>query len=402
MSARVFFPQADVQVGVPASAAFRGLRHLYLHVPFCDGKCHYCGFYSVVDPADARTHYAAQVGREAELLGCEGAVFQTLYIGGGTPGVLGAKGLFHLAQALRERGLLNGVEEWTVELNPATVDAERLDVLRASGVTRISLGAQILDDTVLKQIGRRHDAAAVERAIDAVREAGFDNYGLDLIAGLPGVTELVWRDTLDRAIALGCAHLSVYGLGIEPKTVLMEQVRNGLSVPDADAQLDALAVAEQVLTACGFERYEISNYARPGRACRHNCAVWRGADYLGLGPSAASRVGRTRWTNRADLDAWQAAIRSDRLPPRENEEVLTEEDDALERFVFGVRLNEGVSPSDFVRHHPVLAPRVAAWETGFGRLVTQGIAERIPASEGRWRLTARGREVADAVIRELL
>ena len=328
----------------------------------------------------------------------------TLYTGGGTPGLLGIEGFRRLADGLRARSLLADIAEWTVELNPASTTSPLLDTLRAAGVTRLSFGAQCFEDAILRRIGRRHTAAATRRALAAARRAGFDNLGLDLIAGLPGMTPAAWRATLRQALDLGCAHLSVYGLGLEPGTRLQAAAQAGmLTLPDTDAQMDALAEAETILAAGGFTRYEISNYARPGMACRHNLAVWRGEDYLGLGPAAASRIGRRRWTNLSDLSAYTQALEADTLPPRSDFDELDAEADALERFAFGVRLGEGISPAAAARARPVLAPRVAEWEACLTRLAAQGITEEVPGtSDRRWRLTPRGSEVTDAVIRDLL
>jgi oxygen-independent coproporphyrinogen-3 oxidase len=380
------------------------MRHLYLHIPFCVGKCLYCGFYSVErGPAD-RIDYAVLLCREYDGLAPRlgRPRLETIYTGGGTPGLLGAPGFRRLAGELRARGLLEGITEWTVELNPASSGERLLADLRAAGVNRISLGAQSFNAATLARLGRRHDAAGITRAVARVRRAGFDHYGLDLIAGLPGVTDAQWRETLARAVDTGIEHLSVYGLGVEPGTALHTQVAGGLQLPDADAQLDALALAEQILTAQGFERYEISNYARPGRACRHNLAVWRGADYLGLGPSAASRLGRRRWTNRPDLDGWLAAVRQGEPPPRASEDLWTDEEDAVERLVFALRLNGGIDPADLARRVPSLAGRARDWEARLARLASRGIVARPPGAASHWRLTARGREVADAVIADLL
>lgn len=378
--------------------------HLYLHVPFCESKCGYCAFYSVTTAdAAARAAYPGLALREWDLLDTEPGPVETLYVGGGTPGLLGTEGFRRLADGLRARGLLDELAEWTVELNPVSAGAPLLTAMRAAGVNRLSFGAQCFDDAVLRRLGRRHTAAGIRRALARARQAGFVNLGIDLIAGLPGMTTAGWRETLRQALDLGCAHLSVYGLGVEPGTRLQAAVREGLAVPGTDEQMDALAVAERMLAAGGFDRYEISNYALAGMACRHNLAVWRGEDYLGLGPAAASRLGRRRWTNLADLPAYAAAVQAGRVPPRGAEDELDEAADALERFAFGARLGEGISPAAAARAWPVLAPRVAAWEARLARLAAQGIAEPVPdGDDPRWRLTTRGREVADAVIRELL
>ncbi len=378
--------------------------HLYLHVPFCESKCGYCAFYSVTTAdAAARAAYPDLALREWDLLGAAPGRIETLYVGGGTPGLLGTEGFRRLADGLRARGLLDELAEWTVELNPVSAGAPLLTAMRAAGVNRLSFGAQCFDDAVLRRLGRRHTAAGIRRALARARQAGFVNLGIDLIAGLPGMTTAGWRETLRQALDLGCAHLSVYGLGVEPGTRLQAAVREGLAVPGTDEQMDALAVAERMLAAGGFDRYEISNYALAGMACRHNLAVWRGEDYIGIGPAAASRCGRRRWTNLADLPAYQAALMAVSLPPRSSTDELDAAEDALERFAFGARLGEGISPAAAARAWPVLASRVSSWEACLARLTAQGIAEPVPdGDDPRWRLTTRGREVADAVIRELL
>lgn len=381
------------------------LDHLYLHVPFCPSKCHYCGFYSVAATAEDRRTYAALPAAELDLRSVAAdSVVQTVYVGGGSPGTLGADGLHRLFAGLRRRLHLDAVREWTVELNPECVTPPLLDLLRREGVNRISMGVQTFDEAVLSALGRRHSARAAAAGLAVCRDAGISRCGIDLIAGLPGLTEAAWRATLAKAVALEPEHVSVYALSVEPGTVLARQVAAGTVVPDADAQMTALALAETVLTSAGYERYEISNYSRPGGACRHNLACWRGEDYLGLGPAAASRAGLTRRTNAPDWPAYREAVTHNRLPPSE-EEMLDAAEDATERFIFGLRLSEGVCPAGFARRHPAAAPLVAAWEQRLEGLVPHGITERVApeaSAELRWRLTARGREVADAVMRELV
>ncbi|MBN1341703.1 MAG: radical SAM family heme chaperone HemW [Phycisphaerae bacterium] len=380
------------------------IQHLYVHVPFCDGKCDYCGFYSVVAHDAARQAYAPLPGRELRAMLDKGTVSQTaaprtLYIGGGTPGMLADHGLRRLVEGLREAVNLEDVEEWTVELNPATVTPALADTLAILGVNRVSLGAQCFDDDVLRSLGRRHDVKAIVRAMDVLTEAGFQNTGLDLIAGLPGLTTQGWRVSIERALALRVVHLSIYALSLEPDTVLARRVAGGESLPDDEAQLEALSQAETLLAGAGLVRYEISNYARPGWECRHNLACWRGEDYLGLGPAAASRADSRRWTNLADLAGYVGAVTADTAPPRDAE-TLDASTDATERFVFGLRLYEGVRPDIFAERWPAATSRVGEWHETLTRLGAQGLVEQ--ASHGGWRLTARGRQVADAVMRELV
>jgi oxygen-independent coproporphyrinogen-3 oxidase len=381
------------------------LQHLYVHVPFCDGKCHYCGFFSGVADEETRRLYAPLPGRELRLLtageaAAPGGAPRTVYFGGGTPALLGEGGLRELAAGLRETVALEGVEEWTVELNPAGVTRAFASTLRDLGVNRVSIGAQCFDDAVLRGIGRRNTVQDVVQAVEAVRAAGITNIGLDLIAGLPGVSPELWRASLAQAVAMDVPHVSVYALSLEPGARLAQAVEAGaVELPDAEAQLAALATAEEVLGAAGLARYEISNYARPGSECRHNLACWRGEDYIGLGPSASSRAGLRRWTNHADLGGYARDVIKGLLPPREEEE-LEPPADAEERLVFGVRLLEGVNPAAFVGRYPAAAPRVAEWTATLARLERQELTAR--TADGGWRLTPRGREVADAVVAELV
>jgi len=381
------------------------LAHVYVHVPFCDGKCHYCGFYSGMADDATRQGYPPLPGRELRLLAGTDAVApvgapRTIYFGGGTPAMLGEGGLRELVAGLRAVVALQEIEEWTVELNPSGVTRDFAAALRDLGVNRVSIGAQCFDDAILRGLGRRNTVRDVIQAVAAVRAAGFTNLGLDLIAGLPGVSAELWRASLEQTVALDVPHVSAYALSLEPGTRLAQAVEAGaVELPDAEAQLAALALAEDVLGAAGLARYEISNFARPGSECRHNLACWRGEDYLGLGPSAASRAGLHRWTNHADDSGYTRQLLKERLPLQEAEE-LESQADAEERFVFGLRLFEGIDPVSFAKRYPAATPRVADWTATLERLERQELTAHTPA--GGWRLTARGREVADAVVAELV
>lgn len=379
------------------------IEHLYIHVPFCDGKCHYCGFYSIMaQPGFVQIYSqlpAKEVAWQLRTLAEVGSVKpRTIYFGGGTPSLLGSDGIKRLSEQLAQHVAFDALEEWTVELNPASTTAPFLQTLRQIGVNRISIGVQIFDDAALARVGRRHSA---ERAVDAVKlaqDVGFENTGIDLIASLPEVSREVWEETLERTTTLDLKHISVYALILEPETALALQVAQGLELPGDDEQLVALAEAEAQLGAHGFERYEISNYAQPGYECRHNVAVWRGEDYLGLGPSAASRVGRRRWTNEAELQGYMEALGKGEAPPR-REELLNGYDNAVERTLFALRMAEGIDPECCFERYPVLREHAQRWRQRLEQLAQLGI---VKPSGGRWRLTARGREVCDAVLRELI
>jgi len=372
-------------------------------VPFCESKCRYCGFYSVAaDPRLMALYPDLLIGEWSQVRRFfpddARPVFETVYIGGGTPAMLGAEGLANVVSRLETVVDLSAVEEWTVELNPASVSETLLERLRSLGVNRVSVGVQSLDDDTLARMGRRHTSAEAVRAVRMIQEQGFGNVGIDLIAGFPQVTGAMWHTTLEKALALDLVHVSVYALSVEEQTPLASHVARGECVlPGDEAQMDALAQAEELLTAAGFHRYEISNYAMPGFACRHNLGIWRGNDFLGLGPSAASRVGRRRWTQPARLSDYLEAILQG-MPLQVDREVLTDVEDALERVMFCLRLEEGIDPFAVAACHPVLDEYVDRWEEQLEALARKGVVER---GGRRWRLTGRGREVCDAVIRDL-
>lgn len=381
--------------------------NLYVHIPFCLSKCGYCALYSEAIsresiPKDLASFYSAELA--LRLPQSVPSSVETLYYGGGTPSMLGADGIAAIADGLRKSAVAMAPgAEWTVECNPAPElsSAAFFDALAHLGVNRVSFGVQSFNDEALLCAGRRHTAADAALAVHRARDAGFANIGIDLIAGLPGDDPIKWRDTLEAALALDVAHVSVYSLIVEPRTRFAAEEERGDFSPCEDAEmLDRLALAESMLSAAGFRRYEISNYARPGFECRHNLACWRGEDYLGLGPGASSRHGLFRRTNARDWHSWRDAFAARLLPPAESEEALSPQDDAEERFIFGLRMAEGVSPDLFAASHPAAASLAGHWRNALAALVDCGIAREI--SPGRWALSPRGREVADSAIETLL
>ncbi|HOW97161.1 MAG TPA: radical SAM family heme chaperone HemW [Kiritimatiellia bacterium] len=264
---------------------------LYIHVPFCARKCAYCDFYSVPLNAAAAEEYLRALDRECGGLP-DGFAPETVFIGGGTPTVLPPAELARLLDLLARRVNLGRVTEWTCEANPVTLDAEKIRILRGAGVNRVSLGVQSFDDGVLKFLGRLHTAREAVEAFRLLRAEGFDNIGLDLMCAVPGGA--IERD-LERALALGPEHLSVYGLTFEDGTPLARRRDAGeVAELDEDEQLRQFRVVRETLKGAGFHHYEISNYARPGRECRHNLLYWGPGEYLGLGPAAHSHWGGQR------------------------------------------------------------------------------------------------------------
>lgn len=371
---------------------------LYIHVPFCRSRCHFCAFYLQIHRTDRAHDYLTALSREielhAELRTFGGQRLQSVYFGGGTPTALACSELCDILTSVHSHFGLQPDAEITVEAHPDTVTAEGLTLLTQAGFNRISFGVQSLDEGELADMGRRSLPDTTRRAVAMARHAGFTNIGLDLIFGLSGQTFDRWQATVAEALDLNPSHLSCYALTVEQGTRLLVDIRRG----DRDAPEDAVQnamedEADQQLTAAGFTRYEISNYCRPGFACRHNMLYWEGGEYLGLGPSAQSYVGGVRFGNVEDLQAYQDRLAEGCLPIAESEQ-LSPEQRHREALVFGLRLIEGI-PAQFV-HAPLAS---TDYEATIAHLLKRGWLEE---TGGRMKLTAVGRRFADSVAVELL
>ena len=350
--------------------------NLYVHFPFCRRKCAYCALHSRAgSSASARTAYAQRIAGEIAALD---AHWTTVYFGGGSPALCS---LAPVLDALRPN--LAPDAEFTVELHPADVTPSLLGTLRAGGVNRISMGIQSFDDATLVAMGRLHTADEAIRAFESVR-ATFPNCGFDLIAGYPDAAPL--RDALPAMLErLRPAHVSLYSLIREPSTYLDRAVREGrLALPSADAALGEVADCADILSSAGLDRYEISSYARPGFACRHNLAVWHGEDYVGLGDGAHGREGALRTVGKSG---------------GYSRETLDPMHDALERELFALRTSDGFDPEAAIHRHPVLASCIGSWRKELEFSVRQGLAIRKGTA---YILTPRGTEVCDAVLETLL
>ena len=408
--------------------------NLYLHFPFCRSKCAYCALHSYVGRSETeRDRYVDGILHQLrelftpipppsspppqssnppipQSLNPPIPQLSTLYFGGGTPALCNLQPLLDFfAPHLSHPSTLNPQPstlnpqpstEFTVELNPLDVSPELLRQLKAGGVNRLSMGVQSFDEATLRAMGRPHTAEHARTAWRQIRDAGFDNAGIDLICGWPderrtGAASNAWKRTLDAAAELAPDHCSVYTLILEPKTRLAHDVANGrVTLPSDDVALAELAAAEQALAAIGLERYEISSFAKPGRECRHNLATWRGEDYIGIGDGACSREGN-----------------------------------AVSRVIFRLRLlKEGFSPAQAAADFPELAPRVAEWCATLDRFAAEGLLTTHPAPlnphpetqnsepvtlnsklktlnsklKMTYRLTPRGAEVCDTILAELV
>ena len=363
-----------------------GAQHLYIHIPFCLQICPYCSFYKDLAGPGKADPLVDAIVREAELFG-GGCAPRTIFIGGGTPTALSVSQLQRLLDGLRKHLDFSTVEEFTIEMNPATVTERKAELLRRFGVNRVSMGVQSWDPELLQLLGRVHDAAQVRQSFAVLRAAGFDNLNRDLIYGVPGQTLSQWEESVRQTIALGPEHISGYCLTYEEDTEYFERLQRGEFRENVESDAEFFERGGAMLHNAGYGQYEISNYARPGRTCRHNFAYWEGADYLGLGPSAWSTIGERRWQNMPDTAAYGQAVQAGVRPVRD-EEILPAATRQAERIAFGLRTNAGIDVG-----------RLA----GRRDLVTGLREEGLLEDHGpRVRLTARGRLLADAIASELM
>lgn len=358
--------------------------HLYVHIPFCPKVCPYCSFYKEASDRNKTQAFLDAVLTSAERA-APGLRPRTVFFGGGTPTALSTAQLQYLIRGLRDRVDFSAVEEFTMEMNPATVSLEKAAAMRELGVNRVSMGVQSWDAGLLKTLGRVHSASQAERSYGILREAGIANVNLDLIFGIPGQTEEVWRDSLRRTVELGPEHISAYCLTYEEDTEFFRKFQRGEMAPveERDARFFELAIDE--LEAAGFGQYEISNYAKPGRECLHNLAYWQGAEYEGLGPSAFSTRDGRRRRNVADTSEFIRRVAADEPVP-DFEESPDEETLTLERLAFELRTRMGI-------------PSAAVPSARLAPLLTAGYLEE---SNGRLLLTRRGKLVADEIAAELI
>jgi putative oxygen-independent coproporphyrinogen III oxidase len=368
----------------------------YIHAPFCARRCSYCAFNTAPFEPDAMARYVAAVTGEIDLAGALAWAHEvpvhSVFLGGGTPSLLAPDDLARILDRLRRRFRILPDAEITVECNPESVTRDKLAAYRGSGVNRISLGVQALDDAVLERIGRLHDAATARAAFDAARKAGFDNVSVDLMYGLPGLEVDGWRRGVAGVLAWQPEHLSPYGLSLDAGSLWGSAGVDGLPAEDTVvAQYWALT---EIARAHGYEHYEISNYARPGFASRHNLTYWRRGEYLAFGPGAAGFIGDTRWTNVKPVPRYCAEVEAGRLPV-DTSERLTGRQALGERLILGLRTSDGVPAAwlaERVGEDRALSARVDAWCA----------AGLVVLHDDRARLTEAGFLVSDALFVELL
>ena len=330
-------------------------RHLYIHIPFCARRCTYCDFSIAVRKRTPVAEYLDGLARELALAGAP-ADLATVYLGGGTPSRLGGDGIAQLAALL---GRPRGLAEFTIEANPDDVTPDAVRAWALAGVDRISLGAQSFDPGVLAWMHRTHEAGQIGRAVAVAREHGLVNVSLDLIFALPESLGRDWSRDLDLALALAPDHISLYGLTVEAGTPLFRQIGRGESTAPPDSRYEEeYLLAHERLGAAGLRFYEVSNAARPGREAVHNRAYWRRVPYLGLGPSAHSFDGTSRWWNEPAYAKWVSVLKAGTRPVA-GREILADAQRELEQLYLGLRTVEGVELAEPVA--PKLRQSLDTW-----------------------------------------
>jgi oxygen-independent coproporphyrinogen III oxidase len=374
------------------------IRGAYLHVPFCFHKCHYCDFYSIVDSQDRQEPFVRRLIAEIEAISPRiERPLETIFIGGGTPTLLHPNLWRRLLVVIRERLPLAAGGEFTIEANPETVTPELVEVLASGGVNRVSIGAQSFNPAHLKALERWHDPASVARSVQFLRGSGISNINLDLIFAIPGQTLDTWRSDLESALALHPSHVSCYGLMYESNTPLTQRLHMGeVQAIDEDDEAAMYEATLDVLGAAGFEQYEISNWARDGATCRHNLLYWRNANWWALGPSASGHVSGVRWKNIPRLSDY---LNVGPLPPVTDVEFVDDPTRAGERFMLGLRLNEGLSLAEVEALLSLSGGRADARRAALQRHRAAGL---LAVHDQRLVLTRRGRLLANDVLVDLI
>ena len=319
---------------------------LYVHIPFCVRKCQYCDFLSGPSDEETKDRYIEALLKEIRAAEhTEDYEIVSVFIGGGTPSALKAEAIASIMRTLQEKFFFCEDAEVTIEANPGTVDPEKLTIYRNVGINRLSLGLQSTDAEELKLLGRIHSYEEFLKSYEWAREAGFSNINIDLMSAIPDQTYEGWIHNLRTVAGLDPEHISAYSLIIEEGTPFASRT---LNLPDEDAEYNMYEATAQILREYGFEQYEISNYAKKGRECRHNVGYWIRQDYLGFGLGASSLYGKERFVNTQDMKKY---LENSRTPKkiREKEPPLTREDEMAEFMFLGLRMTRGISKAEFER-----------------------------------------------------
>lgn len=369
---------------------------IYIHIPFCKSKCAYCDFYSGNFSAADREEYLFCLVEHIKRLAptADDYAVDSIFLGGGTPTVIGGEGIARIGEALSIAFHLSRDTEFSVEANPGTVERADLGTMKRAGVNRISFGLQSSHDSELKALSRIHSYSEFLSAYSDARNAGFDNINIDLMYGLPDQTVDSFAETVERVSALSPEHLSLYGLKIEDGTPF-GRMRDRLVLPDEDSEYEMYLMAADLLGAAGYRHYEISNYAKPGQECRHNLKYWDALEYIGFGPSAYSYFGGRRYGYIGDLTEYIAAVKAG-CEPIEYSEEITEKDREAEYIMLRLRLRDGITRGDFYDRFGI--DFAEKYREKLSKYISLGIMEN---DRDRYYLGDRGMYVSNTVISDI-
>ena len=368
---------------------------LYCHVPFCASTCDFCAFYQEKPRRGDLDRYLRAMEQEFAALP-QDRVIDTVFWGGGTPGLLAAKDLERLGRAMLAH-LPRAPKEWTIEMAPSTVKADKLKVLKDMGVTRVSMGVQSFDAALLESLGRLHNPQQIFRAWELIWAADFPATNLDLIFAIPNQSLEQWQADIQQAADLAPDHISTYCLTFEEDTALYVKLAQGHIRIDEAREVEFYETGWQQLDSLGYRQYEISNFAKPGKECVHNLNTWRMEEWVGCGPSAASQFAGERYQRPANLDSWIDGMMAGE-PPREDPVALDDRMLFSDSIVFGLRMNTGINTAALKRKYPHTG-NLDALEALLKRMLDEHLLFKDGATI---QLTPRGRLLADAIGSEVL
>ena len=370
---------------------------MYVHVPFCSSTCDFCAFYQE-RPSKKRIE-SYFLALKQEMLGyMKGSSFDTVFIGGGTPGLLRPEELDELCTLIKSMSLNDGAE-WTIELAPNEVSPEKLLVLKNAGVNRVSLGVQTFDAILMNELGRKHGPDKIHQAYDLIQKSGFVSVNLDLIFGIPGQSIAQWETDMMHAVDLKPNHLSTYCLTFEEDTVLYKKLSAGKISIDQEKEAEFYERTWSYLPEHGYKQYEISNFAFNGHACKHNLNTWRMNNWIGFGPSACSQYQKKRWKNPANLEKWEIGVREG-FSPKDYDEFsyLSEQTLAEDSILFGLRMNQGIRMPEIGQRFGLSRKCIENLNEFFDQLINENLAREM---DGVICLTKKGRIRADAIAAEV-
>lgn len=379
---------------------------LYLHIPFCVRKCNYCDFLSMPAEEGVRRHYVNCLLEEIRQRGesCRAYHVSTVFFGGGTPSLLAGVQIAELMEAIRSSFWVDSDAEITIECNPGTLDRQKLLFYQNAGINRLSIGLQSASNRELQLLGRIHNCEQFLENYDLARKMGFENINVDLISALPGQKTEDWEYTLKKVLELRPEHISAYSLMVEEGTPFYEaygqdaecreQGGHPRELPEEETEQEMYLLTGQMLAEKGYRRYEISNYARPGRECRHNTGYWRGISYLGLGLGSSSLMDRTRFSNTRNMEKYLEQCPDFK---RENVTVLGKTQQMEEFMFLGLRMTEGISREEFQKKFQMEPEGI--YGTALQKLSRENMLKQ---KEGRIYLTEQGILVSNYVLSQFL